>query len=122
MKESIKIESSTWSNWSGGMAGVGGNSYEIKLSVPADENITATSLIIDGESVEISGQNTNDGILTVSATENKSNRDETIPMNSRKPNFRTENPNSATLVLKSECCEFTYELTQFEKSRSKNNQ
>ncbi len=120
MKENIKVEESTWSTWTGGVAGVGGNNYEIKLSVPTEESITATSLMIDGEKIEISGQKNEVGILIVSATENKSNRDETVPMNSRRPNYRTESPSSATLVLKSECCEFTFEIKEFEKTSSKN--
>ena len=122
MKESIKVEESTWGTWAGGVAGVGGNNYEIRLSVPSEESITATSLIIDGEKIEISGQKKEDSILIISATENTSNRDETVPMNSRRPNYRTENPTTATLVLKSECCDFTFEITDFNKTSSKNYQ
>lgn len=116
IEKTVLVEA-IWSNWSGGMPGVGGNNYEISIAVPEGDDIKAEHLLIDGIEVEITFQGLENGVLKVKGLENKSRRENTIGQSSKRPDFRISDPNSASIEIKSDCCQKTLNISNFKKGK-----
>lgn len=96
----VNVEKATWSNWTGGQPGVGGTNYTVVLTLPKKtENIEVKNLIIDGQSLTTEKPKKEENKLTIVAIENRSNTDETVSLNRRRPDFRSSPPETAFLLL-----------------------
>ncbi|REE02068.1 hypothetical protein [Marinoscillum furvescens] len=121
--EQAALQKAIWYNWTGGIAGVGGTNYEISFEIPDGASYEVLSATIDGNTIPVDKVSKAENVLTVFLSENRSanQRSKDQPMiNNPTPNYRTENPKSGQIELLFNDKSVTIEVTNFEKTDSKN--
>lgn len=113
------VEKATWSNWTGGQPGVGGTNYLVVILLPPKvTSASASELILEGSPLKVEPAEIAEGRLTVRAIENRSNIDETVPANKRRPNFRTASPETASVRITLDGQEQELSITSFTEEKS----